>query len=139
MTYKPFYKVGDIVKILPFINSDMKDYACVRYVPGDIATIQEIIQEKEHDDYEFGLMGETCLYELKLHNPHDGEYDFGYAFESMIAPMDAIELPEISYVYDTTATKRDVFRPIGCYNNANLYCVKNGNKLETITGYTVDL
>ena len=51
MKYKPFYKVGDIVKILPFINSDMKDYACVRYVPGDIATIQEIIQEKEHESH----------------------------------------------------------------------------------------
>lgn len=45
MKYKPFYNVGDIVKILPFINSNMKDYACKRYVPGDTGTIKEIIQE----------------------------------------------------------------------------------------------
>lgn len=74
-----------------------------------------------------------------MHNPHDDEYDFGYVFESMIAPMDAIELLETDYVYDINALKRKVFRAIGSYNNANLYCVKNGNKLETITGYTVDL
>ena len=139
MTYKPFYKVRDEVKILPFVNIDMEDYACNRYVSGDTATIKEIYTGKEHDDYEYGLMGETCLYQLTLHNPREVGYDYGYAFESMIAPINATEIQDLKSVYDITGKNRKVFRTIGQHKGENLYCVFDGSKLETITGYMIDL
>ena len=139
MKYKPFYQINDQIKILPFLNRDMEDYSGNRYHKDDIATITEIYDINDWEDEEYGLFSNCCVYRVAVHNPRRQYVRHAYVFESMMAPIDAKEIPYKPSIYDRTGTRFDVFRAIGRYKDQNLYCVRNGSELEIVAEYIINL
>lgn len=117
---KPFYKLGDKVRVLP-LNSESEKYADQKYGQNTIGTIIAI-DDKAHtyltykDDFY-----KSIRYKIKTKS------NVTYVFESMIAPVDVTPLDE---VYDFVDGVK-AYRPIGQYHGQNLYCVYENEFLTT--------
>ena len=117
---KPFYKLGDKVRVLP-LNPESEKYADQKYGQNTIGTIIAI-DDKAHtyltykDDFY-----KSVRYKIKTKS------NVTYVFESMIAPVDATPLDEASDLVDGV----EVYHPIGQHQGQNLYCVYENEFLTT--------
>lgn len=108
---KPFYKLGDKVRVLP-LNPESEKYADQKYGQNTIGTIIAV-DDKAHtyltykDDFY-----KSVRYKIKTKS------GITYVFESMIAPVDATPLDEVNEVVDgvevssnwTTSRSKSVLR-----------------------------
>lgn len=117
---KPFYKLGDKVRVLP-LNPESEKYADQKYGQNTIGTIIAI-DDKAHTYFTYtDDFYKSVRYKIKTKS------NVTYVFESMIAPVDVTPLDEVNEVVDGV----EVYRPIGQHQGQNLYCVYENEFLTT--------
>lgn len=135
MSIKPFYKIGDSVRILP-MTKEMRDYSGRRYDEDMICTIKAIAFHDYVASFTTPVFSDSFVYIIQL--PKDHYYSEAYVYESMIAPADSQQLEDVEYVYDAS-NKYNVYRPIGRYKGQDLYCVIEDDYLTIKPCVVIDL